>query len=32
MAELVVPVSNYTDRLPIDRTGLTGLYDIKTDG
>jgi uncharacterized protein (TIGR03435 family) len=32
MAELVVPVSNCTDRLLIDRTGLTGLSDIKTDG
>jgi uncharacterized protein (TIGR03435 family) len=32
MAELVVSVSNYTDRPLIDRTGLTGLYDIDTDG
>jgi uncharacterized protein (TIGR03435 family) len=32
MAELVVSVSNFTDRPLIDRTGLTGLYDIDTDG
>jgi uncharacterized protein (TIGR03435 family) len=32
MAELAVAVSNYTDRPLIDRTGLTGLYDIETDG
>jgi uncharacterized protein (TIGR03435 family) len=32
MAELAVSVSNFTDRPLIDRTGLTGLYDIDTDG
>lgn len=32
MAGLVVSVSNFTDRPLIDRTGLTGLYDIDTDG
>ncbi len=32
MAELVVSVSNFTDRPLIDRTGLTGLYDIDTEG
>jgi uncharacterized protein (TIGR03435 family) len=32
MTELAVSVSNFTDRPLIDRTGLTGLYDIDTDG
>jgi len=32
MAELVISVSNFTDRPLIDRTGLTGLYDIDTEG
>ena len=32
MAELTVSVSNYTDRPLLDRTGLTDLYDIDTDG
>ena len=32
MPELAVSVSNFTDRPLIDRTGLTGLYDIDTDG
>jgi len=32
MAELAVSVSNFTDRPLVDRTGLTGLYDIDTDG
>jgi uncharacterized protein (TIGR03435 family) len=32
MAELAVSVSNFTDRPLLDRTGLTGLYDIDTDG
>jgi len=32
IAELAVSVSNYTDRPVIDRTGLTGLYDIDTEG
>jgi uncharacterized protein (TIGR03435 family) len=32
MAELAVSVSNFTDRPLIDRTGLTALYDIDTDG
>jgi bla regulator protein blaR1 len=32
MTELVVFLSNFTDRPLIDRTGLTGLYDIDTDG
>jgi uncharacterized protein (TIGR03435 family) len=32
MAELAVSVSNFTDRPLIDRTGLTGLYDIDTEG
>jgi len=32
MAELVVSVSNFTDRPLLDRTGLTGLYDIDTEG
>jgi uncharacterized protein (TIGR03435 family) len=32
MAELAVSVSNFTDRPLIDKTGLTGLYDIDTDG
>jgi uncharacterized protein (TIGR03435 family) len=32
MAELAVSVSNYTDRPLIDRTGLSGLYDIDTEG
>ena len=32
MAELAVAVSNFTDRPLIDRTRLTGLYDIDTDG
>ncbi len=32
MAELAVEVSNYTDHPLIDRTGLTGLYDIDTEG
>ena len=32
MADLVISVSNFTDRPLIDRSGLTGLYDIDTDG
>jgi uncharacterized protein (TIGR03435 family) len=32
MAELVLSVSNFTDRPLIDKTGLTGLYDIDTEG
>lgn len=32
MAELVTSVSNFTDHPLIDRTGLTGLYDIDTEG
>jgi uncharacterized protein (TIGR03435 family) len=32
MAELVVSVSNFTDRPLLDRTGLTDLYDIDTEG
>jgi uncharacterized protein (TIGR03435 family) len=32
MTELAVSVSNFTDRPLIDRTGLSGLYDIDTDG
>lgn len=32
MAELAVSVSNFTDRPLIDRSGVTGLYDIDTDG
>jgi uncharacterized protein (TIGR03435 family) len=32
MAELVVSVSNFTDHPLVDRTGLTGLYDIDTEG
>jgi uncharacterized protein (TIGR03435 family) len=32
IAELVVSVSNFTDRPLLDRTGLAGLYDIDTDG
>ena len=32
MAEVAVSVSNFTDRPLIDRTGLTDLYDIDTDG
>jgi uncharacterized protein (TIGR03435 family) len=32
MADLVLYVSNWTDRPTIDKTGLQGLYDIQTDG
>jgi uncharacterized protein (TIGR03435 family) len=32
MTDLVTSVSNFTDHPLIDRTGLTGLYDIDTDG
>jgi uncharacterized protein (TIGR03435 family) len=32
MADLAVSLSNFTDRPLIDRTGLTGLYDIDTEG
>ncbi|MGH9421652.1 MAG: M56 family metallopeptidase, partial [Thermoanaerobaculia bacterium] len=30
LADLIVSVSNFTDRPLLDRTGLTGLYDIDT--
>ena len=30
--EMVFSVNNYTDRPLVDRTGLTGLYDIETEG
>jgi uncharacterized protein (TIGR03435 family) len=32
LAELALSVSNFTDRPLIDKTGLTGLYDIDTEG
>jgi uncharacterized protein (TIGR03435 family) len=32
MSEIVVSVSNYTDPPLVDRTGLTGLYDVETEG
>ena len=32
MAELALMVSNYSERPRLDRTGLSGLYDIETEG
>jgi uncharacterized protein (TIGR03435 family) len=32
VADMVFQVNNYTDRPLLDRTGLTGLYDINTNG
>jgi uncharacterized protein (TIGR03435 family) len=32
MPDLAVSVANFTDRPLLDRTGLTGLYDIDTEG
>jgi uncharacterized protein (TIGR03435 family) len=32
MADLVISLGNFTDRPLIDQTGLSGLYDIDTEG
>ena len=32
MADLVLYVSNWTDRPMVDRTGIKGLYEIETEG